>query len=120
MSLNGFFEIKSLTAEAEKLTVTILLNADHPIYAAHFPGNPITPGVVEIELVKKVLERHLGCTIRLMSISRCNFLKILNPVETPEVTLNITAIPAVEQLKVTAAAQHNESTFYKLTAVYQQ
>jgi 3-hydroxyacyl-[acyl-carrier-protein] dehydratase len=118
MSLNGFFEIKSINTTADKLTAILELNADHVIYAAHFPGNPITPGVVEIELVKKVLESHLGHTLQLVSIARCNFLKILNPIDTPVITLNITTTTADGMLKVNAAAMHNETTFYKLSAVY--
>lgn len=119
MTLEGFFDIKSLTADAGRLTATIALNADHVIYAAHFPGNPITPGVVEIELVKKVLEQHMNRPLRLVSIARCNFLTILNPVATPEVTLTITATPADNLIKVSAAASHNDTTYYKLSAVYQ-
>lgn len=41
-------------------TYTIKLNAEHFIYAAHFPGEPITPGVCIMQIAQELLERHLG------------------------------------------------------------
>ena len=31
--------------------IWLRLNPDHPIYHAHFPGNPITPGVCIVQIV---------------------------------------------------------------------
>ena len=37
----------------------VLLDGEHGIYAAHFPGNPITPGVCKfLQLEKKLLEQE--------------------------------------------------------------
>lgn len=38
-------------------SVTITAPLDHPCYAGHFPGNPVVPGVVLLELVVAALGR---------------------------------------------------------------
>ena len=35
----------------------ILAPLEHPCYAGHFPGNPIVPGVVLLDLVVEALQR---------------------------------------------------------------
>ena len=44
--------------------VKIRLNPDHEIYRAHFPGNPITPGVCIVQIISEVLgEQHWHSTV---------------------------------------------------------
>lgn len=69
--------------------------ADHPIFAGHFPGNPILPGVVQIEMIAQVcsfgflkiypdaFERNID--MALLGVSEAKFRK---PV-TPEMDLTI-------------------------------
>jgi 3-hydroxyacyl-[acyl-carrier-protein] dehydratase len=40
-----------------ELSANILVPLTHPCYAGHFPGNPILPGVVLLELVAERLGR---------------------------------------------------------------
>ena len=46
-----------LGRETGKVSVRLL--ADSPIYAAHFPGQPITPGVVLLQIALEVMGREL-------------------------------------------------------------
>ncbi|GGC07395.1 hypothetical protein GCM10007205_15680 [Oxalicibacterium flavum] len=58
-------------------TIALHIAADHPAFAGHFPGMPITPGVVLLDLALTAITSHLqrepaGC--------RLNNVKFLRPV----------------------------------------
>lgn len=60
---------------------SIVLNPAHPIYMAHFPGNPITPGVCTIQIAQNLLCLHLGRELSLVSIKNVKFLQPIVPSE---------------------------------------
>ena len=116
MLLNDFFEITETNSSGGKIISTIRLNSGHGIYSGHFPGNPITPGVVQVQMVKEILEYTYKKDLRLISMSRCKFLKILNPNETPFVTIEIFA--PENPLQISALGMGKENTYFKFSAVF--
>lgn len=63
--------------------------ADHPIFAGHFPGNPILPGVVQVEMMAQGAAFGLLRTmedpaksnmeVALISVSNAKFRKPIGP-----------------------------------------
>lgn len=53
---NDFFEIEKLDHSTGLIASTIKINASHTIFDGHFPNNPITPGVVQLQITKEILE----------------------------------------------------------------
>ena len=62
-----------------KQSFIILLNPSSSIYAAHFPGMPITPGVCIIQIVEELLEELIGHPLHLCTIRNAKFLSVLKP-----------------------------------------
>jgi 3-hydroxymyristoyl/3-hydroxydecanoyl-(acyl carrier protein) dehydratase len=54
---------------------------NHPSYAGHFPGNPVVPGVLLLELVVQALGRGAPS-----AIASVKFHRVLKPGERFEVT----------------------------------
>ena len=54
--LNDLYSIISRTDGEGRCDFTIELNPQHFIYKAHFPGEPITPGVCIMQIAKELLE----------------------------------------------------------------
>ena len=119
MLLNDFFEILETNTSSEEVISKIKLNPNHKIFAGHFPNNPLTPGVVQIQIVKEILEKTYGKELQLMTMSRCKFLKILNPNEVPVITIFIKTSVEGNKIKADASGKNNENIFFKLTAIYQ-
>ena len=116
MLINDFFEIIETNVREKKISSIIKLNSNHRIYSGHFPNNPITPGVVQLQIVKEILEYIYKKELRLISMSRCKFLKILNPNETPFVTIDISA--SENPFQVSVIGMEKENTYFKLSAVF--
>lgn len=87
--LNSFFSITGRDLGGEKQTFGLELNPSHPIFAAHFPGNPIVPGVCQIQMVTEVLEEHLCRRLYVKEIKNIKYISILSPNEVTRLNLTI-------------------------------
>nr|WP_294859291.1 hypothetical protein [uncultured Fluviicola sp.] len=114
-----FYKINALKFEENILEAEISINADHMIYEGHFPGNPVTPGVVQLELVKEILGTQFNKTVQLKSLATSKFLAVLNPVNTPEATFKITVTEQEDQsLKVSGQLSTTEAVCLKFSGIY--
>ncbi len=116
---NNFYQIQSIEKSATGLKSRLLLNKSHAIFDGHFPNNPVTPGVVEMEMVKEMVGEFLGKTAALKKMSTCKLLAILSPVEFQEINIILDCSPSEEGLlKVNAQIQCDEKVFLNMTAFY--
>lgn len=76
-------------SDSGDISATLLLNAEHPIFAGHFPSQPVLPGVCTIQAVTDVLEQVLGYKVQLQSASNIKFTNIVDPVAHPQIQLRI-------------------------------
>jgi 3-hydroxyacyl-[acyl-carrier-protein] dehydratase len=117
--LNNFYTIKHLSKDENTIQATILIDGSHDVYAGHFPGNPVTPGVVQLEVTKELLGEVFDKQIALVSMSNCKYLSVLNPIETPEVRIQMTYTTTEEgHLKVNVTWFHDGGNVMKATGVY--
>src|SRR5574344_345480 len=79
--LNDFFKIAKREVTDNGLCFDIVLNQEHFIYKAHFPNNPITPGVCITQMATEILEEESGRKLQLTEISNIKYLSILSPLE---------------------------------------
>ena len=65
------------------------------IYAAHFPGEPITPGVCIVQMGKELVEellseqRSTSCKLMITKVKNVKFLSIISPNETLQLTYQV-------------------------------
>ena len=116
--LEDLFEIVESTPIETGFTTTIRLFPGHIIYSGHFPGHPITPGVVQLQIVHELMENHLGKSLKLVTVDDCKFLKIIDPEETNEVQISVEYVLNNSLLHVKAAGKYDIYTFLKLKGSY--
>ena len=112
------FTITDIQPQEGELRATVKIHPEHPIFAGHFPGAPVTPGVMQLEMVKALLRQHFQNEIETRTIRTCKFLEVLDPRVNAEMSL-VVKYKGSEMLDVTATGHHQEKTFFKLQATFQ-
>lgn len=83
------YHIKNTQFAEGTLSAAVTLNGDHAIFAGHFPGQPVLPGVCQLALVKDLLQRHLGKKLRMAKADQVKFMAMIDPRRTPDLDVKI-------------------------------
>lgn len=67
----------------------IQLNQDCEIYNAHFPGEPITPGVCVVQIAQELFADYMGKPATLISVKNVKFINVISPIESPIIQFEI-------------------------------
>lgn len=89
MLLKDFYTLNHLSVDALKATATITVNKNHDIFKGHFPGNPVTPGVCMMQIIKEITEQVLHQKLLMIASSNVKFMAIINPEVTPDLELTL-------------------------------
>lgn len=118
--IESMYDILEISDKGTELTATIHLNKDDKVYRAHFPGCPVTPGVCIMQMVHDLLERHLGCRLRMSRGKNVKFLKVISPVENPVIDFHLQLEQTPDHIKVTTEVFHGDTVFTRLSEEYQK
>ena len=92
---NNLYKIISKEEVNSIFNYTVELNPSCVIYEAHFPGEPITPGVCIVQIGKEVIEDLLleqssaSRRLEIIKAKNIKFLSVISPNETPILTYQV-------------------------------
>jgi 3-hydroxyacyl-[acyl-carrier-protein] dehydratase len=115
------YTINTLQSENDGIEATITFNEKHPIFSGHFPGNPIVPGVVQVQIIKDLMEKHFKQNLLLYQAKNIKFLSIISPVNNSQVEVSL-RIQSLEDnsMQVKANIKSGEITFMKFTGIFKE
>lgn len=87
--MENYYRILSQAIGDNSAEFTIELCDDCPVYAGHFPGNPIAPGACNIEMVRECASIALNRDVRIAEIKLCKFLRIIRPSSNETLSLSL-------------------------------
>jgi len=76
---NSLYFVESSSVSEGEYAYVIRLNPDHIIYKAHFPGEPITPGVCILQIGHELLSMSLKEKLDVVCARNVKFLSVLRP-----------------------------------------
>ena len=117
---DNLFTIVSQQQEEGLDVFHVRLNPEWPIYKAHFPGHPITPGVCIVQMVQELLQVLQHRELSFCQAKNIKYLSIVSPEEITELTITFSKIEEQPDscLKVQAQVTSGERLFTKLSMVF--
>lgn len=106
-----FYHIESVKKENGHAKYSISLPADCNVYQGHFPGNPVCPGVCEIETVKELTAELVGCKLAVANIKRCRFTSVATPKACPVMEVEISLVNTEHGFTVTATISDGKKQY---------
>lgn len=120
---NSLYTIADKKMEGSGIFYQILLDKNHFIYKAHFPNEPITPGVCIIQIAKELLEDYLHEEYEISYVKNIKFLSVLSPLSTSSVAYvfdKITVLPETNECKTQVQVQQDNVLFAKLSIIFKK
>jgi len=69
--------------------VALPFAVDHPVFAGHFPGHPIVPGVLLLDWAQTAIETQLG--LNFQTLAEAKFHSPATPADTLELDFEVGA-----------------------------
>lgn len=79
--------------------------ADDPVFAGHFPGRPVLPGVFQLEMVRVAAETILNCPLAVREIPKAKFQRPVLPDEVVRLELKLTETGGTIQARAVFSVQ---------------
>lgn len=89
-------EISILKKNNQHINAVFRFKKGLDLFKGHFPGNPILPGIFQIEMVKYSLEKSFDICLSIKSVKKTKFSSLIHPEKT--VCLDITVNKEVDNL----------------------
>jgi 3-hydroxyacyl-[acyl-carrier-protein] dehydratase len=115
----AIFTINGLTktiSNAGKTHIAGQLNINwlHDIFSGHFPGNPVLPGVVQVQMITDTCNEALNTKFILTRASNIKYLNMVVPEICNILSIDIEILQQGSDYGITAILFHKDLIFLKL------
>lgn len=112
-------EISKTGQTVERYQFTIELNPSHPVYEGHFSGNPVVPGVCQVQMICELLSSVKETAVRLIHADNVKFLTLMVPDKNRIINADI-LVKKMENggFSVNATLLMGELTFIKFKGIF--
>lgn len=101
---------------------TIRFKGEHPIFAGHFPGRPVVPGVCMMAIVRYLTAEALGQQLRFKEVSQLKFIRMIDPgiAQDVQVVVSFKLLGEQKAVQVNASFTIEDTTCFKFVqGIYQ-
>ena len=88
--IDNYYSVLSCTTTDHRTgVVSVHLNAGCCVYEGHFPGNPVSPGVCNINMIRECAELISQCKLRIVRVKQCRLTTLVTPLTHPQIDVTI-------------------------------
>lgn len=107
--------------DRDERSARVRLLPDSAIFKAHFPGNPVTPGVCQVGMVEELAEMILDCKLHLREVKSLKYLEVLRPQPDQTVVITFDNLESEDdELKAKGSVVSEERIFTKFSLVFER
>lgn len=89
MLIENYYTILNKREKGTGMHLDIALHESCEVYKGHFPGEPISPGVCNITMLKECAEEIAHKKLRISYIQQCRMTKLITPKLYPTIEVEI-------------------------------
>ncbi len=108
MYVFGLFDLIIIERQELEIHVSVTLNSSHALFNGHFPGNPVVPGVLLVQLATEAYGDAVGLSLKLSMVEQAKFLVPIYGKEDQILHLIITELEAIADEKRIDAKLSNQ------------
>ena len=79
MLFKDLYTVEKVDENDNSIFATIRFNANHEIFNGHFPKQPVVPGVIQIQVIKELLEANLNTKLFMNNIIQIKYISPIVP-----------------------------------------
>ena len=115
MLVEDFYKITDLKSHKSLINAEIQLNPEHSLYQGHFPQQEVVPGVMQIQIIRELMETALELTLMIKEVTVAKYLRLITPHENKELQIQLDyKITEEGKYAVNAVITNGDTTFSKV------
>lgn len=106
-----YYKVERFNREGNVGVFDITLLPECSVYDGHFPGNPVCPGVCNIQTIKECAMSLTGEQLTITTIKQCRFNSLITPSTDKTLTVEVCAEKNEDGYLVTASISDKEISY---------
>ncbi|MBR4043772.1 MAG: hypothetical protein IKJ10_03895 [Bacteroidaceae bacterium] len=117
MLIKDYYTINAVEPQPDGTTrFAITLKADSTVYEGHFPGQPVSPGVCNIQMIKECAEQVARKPLLMNNVQQCRLTTLVTPLQHPQVEVTLALEAKADTYKLKATLGKGTDTYLELKA----
>lgn len=116
---NRFYSVIEEGRALHEAVFVVSILPDCNVYEGHFPGNPVCPGVCNIQTIKECAESLVGKELTIKTIKQCRLTAVATPQVCPELTVTVKEEKKEGGYLITANIRDDKQGYMELKGEFQ-
>jgi 3-hydroxyacyl-[acyl-carrier-protein] dehydratase len=113
--MSNLFSLHNFQSTPGSIKVQVRFDPSHSVFAGHFPGQPVVPGVFLVEIVRSAVSEVVGKQVQVIEATNLKFMQMVDPDRNPVLLLDCSFVKEEEGiLKVDATFSAGDLLFAKM------